>query len=285
MSLRFRLRYTLKAMLVAVGVCGAVVGVAARDAARQRHAVETIRNAGGIVVYDFERLGAEAPSPAWLARIVGVDYLAEPNLVIFFDGAEDDDLAMIREWTSLEYLELDSTKLTDDGLEHVAQLRSLKQLCLEKRTRPRVLRIVGPRSQWTDRDRQTRDRSAIGDAGVAHICRLKTLQWLELDATSIGDEGASAISELGHLRKLSLNDTLVGDAGVRHFSRLLELQQLQLDGTSVGDSGAKALMHCRALEVLSIYRTKVTRAEFEELEKALPKCTVMRYEIRDASSR
>jgi hypothetical protein len=79
---RRRLTFSLRVFLVVVLIVGGVLGWRARRASFQRRAVATIRQAGGSVWYDYQRVRvangpdrfspkAQPWAPGWLRRAIG----------------------------------------------------------------------------------------------------------------------------------------------------------------------------------------------------------------------
>ena len=111
----------------------------------------------------------------------------------------------------------------------------------------------------------------IGDAGVVHVGNLTSLQTLNLFRTNLSDRGLAQIKNLKQLQTLLIGGTKVTDAGLvylKHFSRLKKLSLFQ---TQVTDAGIPHLRVLANLEQLLISGTKITEAGARELQLALPK--------------
>ena len=107
-------------------------------AERQRKAVETIQEAGGWVLYDYQfdesdrfMLWAEPPAPDWLRELIGEDFFSNVRSVVGY-GAKGDDEGMehIAALVRLKALELSGSQVTDAGLENLKGLRRLRMLLL-----------------------------------------------------------------------------------------------------------------------------------------------------------
>ena len=66
------------------------------------------------------------------------------------------------------------------------------------------------------------------------------------------------------------------DAGLKEVAQLKTLTWLNLSGTAVTDAGIKELAALTKLHTLYLTDTAVTDAGIKELQKALPKCEIMR---------
>ena len=107
----------------------------------------------------------------------------------------DASLASLKEVGSLVTLNLRGTKVTDDGLKHVGELKTLKKLHLEK--------------------------TEIGDAGVAHLAGLENLEYLNLYGTRVTDEGLSKLANLKQLKRLYLWKSQATEAGANKLKESL----------------------------------------------------------------
>ena len=81
------MRFSLRALIVLVLLIGVGLGWLVRSAHVQRDAVTAIRNAGGVVLYDWEWTngksipGGKPWAPKWLVDLIGVDYFAHVTSV------------------------------------------------------------------------------------------------------------------------------------------------------------------------------------------------------------
>ena len=75
------LRYSLRSLLVATAVIGVLLAVWVVPAQRQKQIVAAIRSAGGNVRYDCQEANEPAPKPKWVGKLLGVDYVARPEVV------------------------------------------------------------------------------------------------------------------------------------------------------------------------------------------------------------
>ena len=197
----------------------------------QRQAVKAIEKAGGVVYYDYhwqqewESIKADEPStPAWLRRLVGDDVLANVAGIGYFRSETVDDavLQKAKGLTTLKFLDLYDTSVTDEGLKNLAALTELELVDLSC-------------TQTTD-------------AGLENLKGLTQLKWLGLHATEVTDAGLKHLEGLTSLRRLGLSDTQVTDAGMTNIMGLKSLKHLDLDGTIVTEGEItrlrSSLPHC-----------------------------------------
>ena len=98
--------------------------------------------------------------------------------------------------------------------------------------------------------------------------------------TRVSDAGLVNLKGLTKLHSLDLDATKVTDAGLLHLKGLTKLQSLCLVGTHVTDVGLVHLKGLTQLQSLYLWRTTVTDAGVEALQRALPKCHIRIFPIR-----
>ena len=181
------------------------------------------------------------------------------------------ELARSDPFSPVDTVLLRFTEVTDSGLEHLKELKSL-----------RVLNLNGTK---------------VTGSGFVHLKKMKRLQYLLLGSLTVTDVGMEHLKELKSLRCLNLNATLVTDAGLRHLKGLKKMEDLYLSSTKVTDSGLEylkdmtrlkslklnhkvtdaGLVHLKGLtnlKSLDLSSTKVTDAGVKRLQAALPKCKI-----------
>ena len=138
-----------------------------------------MRKAGGLA----NRIAADTPA-------------IDVNLSLIGKDVNDDTLAALSGLeTSLVWLNLSRTKVSDGGLGRVATHTHLRRLHLA--------------------------RTGVGDAGLGHLQSLKGLRYLNLYGTSVGDAGLEHLQDLKELEKVFLWQTKVTDAGVKKLQAAL----------------------------------------------------------------
>ena len=203
----WRFQFTLRSLLVAtvaVAIPFSWLGAEMKRAREQAVEVSSFKKVGGYAIYDYEAqdggiptLGAEAPGPEWLRKLVGDDFFTnvtsmsfngdyvtvtdaglehlegltqQHRLAVESTPVTNDGLKHLKDLTQLQWLYLDGTKVTDDGMEYLKGLTQLQQLCLN-------------RAQGTD-------------AGLVQIQELRQLQWLGLTGTKVTDEGIKKLQQV-----------------------------------------------------------------------------------------
>ena len=104
----------------------------------------------------------------------------------------------------------------------------------------------------------------------------KPVRLVRLDRTKIRDAGLVHLQRLKTLEVLALRDTKISNTGLVHLKTQRQLECLLLGGTDVTDAGLVHLKKLERLRYLQLFKTKVTDAGVKALQKALPKCEIIR---------
>lgn len=219
------MRYSLRTALIAItGLC-LLLGWIVNEVRDRRLAVATIERLGGRVSF-ADRLDAKQDSPVeqWLWRLLGDRYMGTvDNLGLESTGVTDADLAALEQLTELRHLDLDYTKIGDEGIEHLAGLQHLLWLDVED--------------------------TQITDDALATIGKLSALDSLILDGTAVSDDGLRRLEGMQSLGRLRLRRTAITDAGLDHLAQIKSLKSVDLEGTVVTQAGVEkfrqALPQCQ----------------------------------------
>jgi hypothetical protein len=96
----------------------------------------------------------------------------------------------------------------------------------------------------------------ITDAGIRHLARMPSLQYLDLTGTSVTDDGLQVLRHLPKLRTLSLAWNRISAEGIGVLAHCDELEQLNLFASAeIGDAAVRALAGKRKLRLLRIALT------------------------------
>lgn len=139
----------------------------------------------------------------------------------------DTEVALLPVFDGFLFVDLDRSRVTDEGLRHLRGMRKLRRLSLVD--------------------------TPVGDDGLAHLTDLPELTDLDLSSTQVTDAGAEHLIEMSQLRYLSLARTRLTDAGLARLQTIRSLHGLDVGGTQV-TAGAIAALR-RALPELAINTT------------------------------
>ena len=153
---------------------------------------------------------------------------------------EDKNLVYISGMTKLRKLDLSSNpgtgKITDAGMVHLKNLKSLEQLKLPY--------------------------GGISDVGLSHLTELSSLKKLNVYSDSVTDEGLANLVKLKSLKELDISCSVRGrnitDAGMEKLSECTCLKALNLQYCPITDKGLAQLAKLKSLTRLRIYKTQVT---------------------------
>ena len=102
----------------------------------------------------------------------------------------------------------------------------------------------------------------------------KQLVWLKCGDMKISDSALEYIAQCSNIIFLQLNNTLITDKGLAKLSSLQELQSLNLVGTNITAEGLQALKNSKQLRSVYVYKTKINKGDWAQLQKAFPKILI-----------
>jgi hypothetical protein len=226
------LQFSLRGLLAALTITAIALGACVRSVARQKQAMSVIREAGGMVIYDWMETAlrtmssaAQPAEPKWLRKLLGEDYFHRPVWIQFWGSAKSDRwVDAVNDLPSVKYLLLAQGDVTDEILSRISRLPKLEELHLSG--------------------------SAITDRGFRQLHKFPRLRWLTADGTQISDRAVNELNGM-KLEWLVLRETLASDACVPSLIAMTNLQMLDLRSTQVTEAGAarirRALPNCEVL--------------------------------------
>ena len=216
------------------------------------------------------------PSPDWPKIAAEVVQNNVPGLQVM--GINDAGLSHLASLKHLIYLSILDGSITDSSLEHIGDLKNLKVLVLS-------------------------NCDNLTDASLEHVQDLEKLQMLFLNCTNFTGSGLKYVKNLKNLRVLwaDYNNTVPSleylkdfeklqvliliearttDAGLEYVKTLKNLERLVLESANITDVGLKHLEALKNLKMLYLGSKKCSDAAVESLRKALPKCKILRPNVR-----
>jgi len=187
-------------------------------------------------------------------------------------GLSDDGLQSFSSCEKLESLDLRGTQFTAAGLRDLRGLKNLHTLYLDSERVTddvvKVLRVAGAlptlytgtRVNYLDGWRPPRPAefelfltfAPVTAASLREIRGCQNLVGLLLDTARFAPEDFRLLSDLPHLRRLSLSGKLIDDRIVAALSKLTKLKQLAILGGDFSQTGLRNLAALSSLEELSI---------------------------------
>ena len=177
-------------------------------------------------------------------------------------------LVHLRNLDDLQELDLSRCQmLADDSLVHLTALKSLRRLDLDGggnmwisddlwKQSVRVIRDTSMLRPMKDRELAA-CRGGVGNDGLKHIGRIRTLKALSLRLTAVTDAGLPAIADLDNLEELDLSYTAISGNGLKALIKLKKLKHLVLDFTFVADEDLSVVKDFPRLTSLSMRGTAI----------------------------
>jgi hypothetical protein len=199
-------------------------------------------------------------------------------------AATDADIRKFDVFSEIEYLDVSSSQVTNQGLTDLTLFPHLKALTLNETgiTDAGLIRlaklpelyelnlintpIVGDGVRHLPRSiiKLNLDYSQFSDDGCRNLQHLTNLSELSLQGTLVTDEGVARLMDLPALSYLNLQETSVRGHGFRGFPAL---QSLRLDNSAINDAGVGRLRELPALQRLYLSHTEITDASVEHLKR------------------
>jgi hypothetical protein len=104
----------------------------------------------------------------------------------------------------------------------------------------------------------------LGDDSSSSVTRV----WL--NDTAVSDADLACVARLRNLETLDLGWTPITDAGLAHLHGLEHLEELSLDGTKVTDKGLVHLQSLQSLRKIWLEETRTTNVGRTQLQRVLP---------------
>ncbi|MBN1974168.1 MAG: hypothetical protein JW787_11050 [Sedimentisphaerales bacterium] len=162
---------------------------------------------------------------------------------------------------SLEYLTL-SGDITDESLEVISQLRTLKGLYLynpnliDNRLTDKGLAYLASLSSLEE---LRVDSNQFTNAGLAHVAKLTSLRYLMLYGKNFTDAGMEYLKDSQSLRILHVGLLSLTDEALAHIAEIPNLEAINLHRSeNITDDGIAALAKLKSLKKLDIGSSKVT---------------------------
>lgn len=204
----------------------------------------------GLPLLTHVNVGRANLSGTWDASMLqGFSGIRVLNLA--YANLQDSTARYLSRLVSLEELVLESCSITDSSMDSIAALSSLRLLDISETT-------VGDEGVARLADGLLRmeslnlSYSAVSDAGLRDVGRMKSLTSLNLDTRLVSDSGLAFLTGLRNLRRLDCFGARVTDAGFTHLRHFNKLEFLEVCGGGVTDVGLKELQPLTTLTSLNL---------------------------------
>lgn len=130
-----------------------------------------------------------------------------------------------------------------------------------------ALRPLSQDGPWLAANARLR-RTAFGDADLAALAPVaEALTWLDLGETAVTDAGMATLTRMKNLRRLQLDHTAITGQGLAHLKGLPKLESLNLVGLKLADPDVTAIAKLPRLRTLYLWNTAITDAALAELTR------------------
>jgi hypothetical protein len=271
---RFPKSFSLRALLLIFAILTSLVAYCAHRVRSQRCAVEALRAAGAIVVYDYvvDRSGTvisdqdAQPPPSVLRNLFGTDFVDDVGQVVVMRGKQfgNRDIAHIGYLPKLWSLYAADSAVDDQAIANLPVFPEMRHLNLVRCTQ------FGPAGLAPFRcslkmEVLSVSGSRIDDASLACLRGMPNLKSLDISDTRVTSRGMAELAGLKSLTTVLLNGVSIDDDSLRHLSGMQALRLLELRNTPIGDAGLVHLAGLRSLRHLVLRGTKVTGRGLESL--------------------
>lgn len=186
----------------------------------------------------------------------------------------DAGLEHLADQQHLTRLNLQRTKVTNRGLERVCPgLTRLESLSVEHtRVDDRGLAFLAACPQLTT---LYLGGSAVKGPGLEHLAE-HPLTYLSFQHSELDDSVTQSVAKLKRLETLGLDDTSVTDASLEPLTELKQLKVLWLDRSQITDASVPVLLRLDGLKTLHLEDTELSDEAIERLREQAPKVQVVR---------
>jgi Leucine-rich repeat (LRR) protein len=170
----------------------------------------------------------------------------------------------------LSRLHVNSKKISDAGVECVADLRQLTCLVLNGTT----ISDVSVKRLALERGNRMQHlalpETSVTDVALEHISQMGQLRYLYLSDTRVTDAGLVHLKANTKLKSLSLRNTAISDLGLSLIADLTNIETLDLGGTQISDEGLDHLLRLKNLRCVVLDGTMVTSNGLRRLQQLRP---------------
>jgi len=150
--------------------------------------------------------------------------------------------------SSISELNLQYTRITDNGLQYLAAWSKLVSIDFED--------------------------ALITGEGLRYIRTLPQLKFINLEGTRITSAAIQALEGMESLVVLKLKGTSVDDAVLEYLEKIPNLEELNLGVTLVTDASVDRLGALKNLKILYVGESRISEKGIQNLRRMLPACQI-----------
>ena len=219
----------------------------------------------------------ERLSEIWLREVASIRPANPISSLGGFDGTTE-MIESLRTLHSLQTLELGARELTQENLETICSLQSLKRLALVGHYYNHAEQVTdfSPLARLTELESLSLRGMPVTDEDMQHLALLANLQSLDLGYTNVTDPSKWPLLPL---LELDLEDTFIQDADAHSLCRYKLLKSLSLNFTELTDAGLPSLESLEHLETLKLAGTRITNSSYDTIHRfpALQRISIAHY--------
>ncbi|MCE5230877.1 M48 family metalloprotease [bacterium] len=177
----------------------------------------------------------------------------------------DDDLAVLRDFKRVHYLQIKLDRMTGAGLENLKAMPALERLSLSGGGKSNVVAFDEAKLAAVKECPNLKTLeiwTGISDTGLAAIGPNPNLESLELDVGELTDSGFASLKQFTNLKKLRMtasNPKLSGK-GLKVLAEMPSLREVTVAISGLTQEGFDALRGLKSVKMLNLYYPKLSDA-------------------------
>lgn len=265
-------------LIVAVQYCTAVRAADAEIAKHLKDKGAEISESKGAITSVTFKDGSKLTD----AEIGQLSTLRHLKMLSMSNGLNDERVSKLAALAELEYLQTNLAQVTDDGIQPLAQLKSLKNLKFFHPGNAFTGQGLAHLAKSPSLERLTVAGSiAFNDDGLAAVGKLAGLKEFRTWHAGGTNDGVRKLRELKSLTSLTLGQRLTyklpscpNDETVGIVAEMKSLETLQLDEARFSLAALRKLKSLPALKKLTLGGVDISKEDVESLRRELPQVKV-----------
>lgn len=167
----------------------------------------------------------------------------------------------------LVVLRINSTQITDRGVENVCKIKSLRKLDLadDANITGKCLRYV---AELPYLEALALTRTKVRDEDLAHLAGARRLFGIAMGSCpNIHGDGFIYLKELPHLKSLKISGLEISDTGYKNLAALTSLNWLDLQSSNLDDNRIDVLLALKDLNTINMGSTAITNRAINKIAR------------------